>query len=240
MAGTQIGWREPRETRGSRFRMSAALTAAAALAAVPLLVPATPAWAHAFLIGTTPADGSTVTRVVEIVLDFDEELIDFGPDVDPSSVLVTDADGLHYETGCAETVGPQITAPVALGEAGEYTVTWRSVTIEGHVIGGDVEFTYEPAAFEAAAAGSAEPRCDAAAGVGGAGGAGGAAGTIGIVALGASALIAVGVASTMVVSRNRPPRPPRRPGRHAAPAPSGSRRSRRAEAALAHDKLERS
>ncbi|BDZ64489.1 copper resistance CopC family protein [Agromyces mangrovi Wang et al. 2018] len=237
MAGTQIGWREPRDTRGSRFRMSAALAAAAALAAVPLLVPAAPAWAHAFLIGTTPADGGTATRVVEIVLDFDEELIDFGPDVDPSSVLVTDADGLHYETGCAETVGPQITAPVALGEAGEYTATWRSVTIEGHVIGGDIEFTYEPAAFEAAAAGSVEPRCEASASVGSAGGA---AGTIGVVALGASALIAVGVASTLVVSRSRPPRPPRRPGRHAAPAPPGSRRSGRAEAAPAHDKLERS
>ncbi|GLI27393.1 hypothetical protein ARHIZOSPH14_16350 [Agromyces rhizosphaerae] len=240
MARESDGRRGPRESRGPRFRMFAvamfAVVVGAALAGVPLLAPATPAWAHAYLIGTTPADGATVDRVAEVVLDFDEELIDFGPDVDPSSVLVTDESGLHYETGCAVTVGPRISVPVALGEPGEYTASWRSVTIEGHVIRGDVEFSYAPPEFEIATAGAAEPRCDAAGAVGGAGGA---AGTLGIVALGASALIAVGVASTMFVVRTRPPRPSWRRRRRGALPPPGSRRAARLERERARGKLER-
>ncbi|WP_353807995.1 copper resistance CopC family protein [Agromyces sp. SYSU T00194] len=247
MGGEQTERREPRDARGSRFRMSAARRVLPPLAAavgllvatgIAALVPSTPAWAHAFLIGTTPADGATVDRVPQVALDFDEDLIDFGPDVDPSSVLVTDAAGLHYETACATTTGARITVPVALGESGAYTASWRSVTIEGHVIRGTVDFTYERPEFDVAAEGAAEPRCAVTGAVGG--GDAGAAGALGIVGLVASAVVALGVSVTLLVARRRGARRPRGRGRHAAPPMPAGARDPGADEPFAHDKLERS
>lgn len=106
------------------------------LALLPLLVVA-PASAHSALIGSTPESGATIRSLPEnIELRFNEPL----SDISPAVILRSDD----------ETVAelePEIDGPVLRAAApqdlpdGEYTVTWRVVSGDGHPIDGVVPFT---------------------------------------------------------------------------------------------------
>jgi hypothetical protein len=82
-----------------------------------------------------------------------------------SIVQVTgpDAQGTHFETGCATNSGRTVSVPVALGGSGQYTVTWRVVSADGHPVSDSIAFTYQAPAGATAAAGTADgPGCAAA------------------------------------------------------------------------------
>ncbi|MEN9740504.1 MAG: hypothetical protein RLZ72_770 [Actinomycetota bacterium] len=105
---------------------------------------ASPAFAHASLESTQPADDSTASDVTVISLTAGEELLDL--DAGKGFVIaVTDADGNYYGDGCLTVDGATASMPVALGAAGEYTVTYRVVSADGHPVEGDWKFTYAPA-----------------------------------------------------------------------------------------------
>lgn len=148
----------PVHARRHRLRVAAALVAAAALAALP----AAPAQAHDSLVSSSPASGATVrTPPRAVTLTFDEPVLDYA---DTTVLIVTGPGGerRHFETACARVDGRSVTAPVALGGSGRYTVTWRVVSADGHPVADSFAFTLDRPPGTTATAGSARgPACGA-------------------------------------------------------------------------------
>lgn len=117
------------------------LAAAGVLAAIP----APSASAHDYLVSSSPAAGSTISESIAAVsLTFNDLVLNFNKDGSSAIVQVTgpDADTRHFETGCATISSRTITAPVRLGASGEYTITWRMVSADGHPVSDRITFNY--------------------------------------------------------------------------------------------------
>ncbi|MEY9852181.1 methionine-rich copper-binding protein CopC [Leifsonia sp. EB41] len=137
------------------------------LAAVALaLAPSVAASAHDYLVDTSPASGATQTEPLsQVKLTFNDRVLDLGGNGSSAILRVTDASGKHYETGCPTILDTAVSAPVALGAAGGYTVDWQVVSADGHTVSGSYGFTYQPPAGTSAAAGRTTPGCAAASNV---------------------------------------------------------------------------
>lgn len=107
------------------------------------MLSAGPALAHAELVRMVPAQGSTVRVAPTVVqLTFDEAV---QPRYDV--VAVTAPDGTRVSAGApqvAQTVVRQSLRP--LSAAGRYTVTYRLVSADGHLVSRQVSFTFAPTA----------------------------------------------------------------------------------------------
>ncbi|MBP2457292.1 methionine-rich copper-binding protein CopC [Clavibacter michiganensis] len=184
------GGRIPSRTGTGRrpLRRIAAAVAGAALATGALALAglaqgsgpdgALPASAHDYLVSSSPAAGSTIDQPPsEVTLTFNDVILDLGTSGGDAStgsasaaggssiVQVTgpDAQGTHFETGCATNAGRTVSVPVALGGSGQYTVTWRVVSADGHPVSDSIAFTYQAPAGAPAAAGTPDgPGCAAA------------------------------------------------------------------------------
>ncbi|MFE0025083.1 copper resistance protein CopC [Amycolatopsis sp. NPDC059021] len=110
------------------------------LAGLTLLGLATPALAHDSLVGSTPADKSTVdASPPAIELRFDEP-VQQGAEL--NTVVVTDAQRNHWEAGPAVVKGNAVAVPLRpLGAPGVYTVDYRIVSADGHPGDGSITFT---------------------------------------------------------------------------------------------------
>ncbi|GGM77154.1 copper resistance protein CopC [Dactylosporangium sucinum] len=124
-----------------------ALLAAAAAATLLLLAPAQPAWAHAKLLRTDPADGATVTAPVAAVTFTFNEMVQQRF----STVVVTGADGASYSDGAPRSVDKTLTQPLKPLPGGAVRVAWRTVSADGHPIEGQFTFTNAAAAPSSAA-----------------------------------------------------------------------------------------
>ncbi|WP_432838614.1 copper resistance CopC family protein [Dactylosporangium sp. CA-092794] len=124
----------------------AILAAAAAVLLIPLM-PAAPAWAHATLLKTDPADGATVTAAPAAVT------FTFNQNVKQqfSTIVVTGADGRSYSDGTPHSVDTTLTQAVKPLPPGEVQVAWRTVSADGHPIEGRFAFTNAAPAPSAAA-----------------------------------------------------------------------------------------
>ncbi|MBF4575468.1 copper resistance CopC family protein [Frondihabitans sp. VKM Ac-2883] len=102
---------------------------------------ARPAAAHDALAGSTPATGGTVTTTLTTVtVTFSEPpLADFASAL---ALKVADPTGATVTTGAPTAEGASLTAPVAITRAGVHTVTWQSVSSDGHPVSGTFTFTY--------------------------------------------------------------------------------------------------
>jgi hypothetical protein len=69
---------------------------------------------------------------MEIVLDFNEELLVIGQD-DPNSIEVLDASG-ELVSGDSKVSGARISAGLSINGNGSYSVKYRVVSKDGHVI----------------------------------------------------------------------------------------------------------
>ncbi|QGV65865.1 copper resistance CopC family protein [Clavibacter nebraskensis] len=137
--------------------------------------------AHDYLVSSSPAAGSTIDAPPsEVTLTFNDVILDLGTpggaggDASTGSgtgaggssiVQVTgpDAQGMHFETGCATNSGRTVSVPVALGGSGQYTVTWRVVSADGHPVSDSIAFMYQAPAGVTASSGTADgPGCAAA------------------------------------------------------------------------------
>ncbi|TSI14489.1 copper resistance CopC family protein [Brevibacterium aurantiacum] len=130
------------------------LAATALLFLSILLVPAGPAAAHDTLVSTDPAAGSEVDAADEIDMVFNND----PQGLKGSNVTqVRGPDGRYYETACPNLSGRHVITPVGLGAAGEYSVTWRVVSSDGHPISGSFSFTSTVAGPRSA--GADAPQC---------------------------------------------------------------------------------
>ncbi|SIR92503.1 copper resistance CopC family protein [Microbacterium sp. RURRCA19A] len=140
----------PRRRAGVLGLIVAAAAVGAAFGAAPA------ASAHDSLVSATPAADTTVSTAADVTLTFSANLL--GAD-GGNEVIVVGPDARHYETDCTALAGPTLTTPVELGNAGEYQVTWRAVSSDGHPVSGTYTFSYAPAAGEPVGTGSDASPC---------------------------------------------------------------------------------
>ncbi len=138
---------------GRLLRVAAAVVTTVAVAGLVLL-PASPAGAHAALVAAAPDDGATLTSAPSrVVLRFDEN-------VRTSSVLVVDGPSGRVSHGPTrvvdDTVGVAVTLAPRPSYVGQYTVGYRVVSSDGHPVAGRTTFRYAPPGVKAAP-GTEEP-----------------------------------------------------------------------------------
>lgn len=109
----------------------------AAVAALAILtVGSGPAAAHATLVGSDPADGSSLTTAPRAVS------MTFSENVGSGFVAVTAPSGTRVKTSNVRTVDRVLTADVAdSDERGRYTIAYRVVSADGHPVAGELTFT---------------------------------------------------------------------------------------------------
>src|SRR5258707_9229550 len=122
---------------GGRRALLAALGLGIGLASIAL---PPSAGAHALLLSSAPAAGSTVgTAPTEVVLTFGET-----PDPRLSSVKVLDSKGTDHASGPVQTVpGEPLRLRIGVGQLvdGVYTVSWRTLSaVDGHIAAGSFAF----------------------------------------------------------------------------------------------------
>lgn len=105
---------------------------------------AAPAYAHSTLEDSDPADGARVGSSPDLVrLTFDEPILD-----GPNQITVSGPENGEWQRDDTLRIeGEVVSAELAtLGGAGEYTVDYRVVSLDGHPVSGSVGFTLtEPA-----------------------------------------------------------------------------------------------
>lgn len=99
---------------------------------------AAPASAHDDLLGTTPADGTTLaTAPDQVVLTFTDPAVALG-----TQVVVTGPDGTDLAQGAVQLVGSTVVQPLAAARpAGVYRVDWRVTSADGHPVSNTFTFT---------------------------------------------------------------------------------------------------
>lgn len=124
---------------------AAGLVGIAASGAMVLWAP--PAAAHARLKSIDPAHKSVQTTMpTEVVLTFSEP-----PNRRYTEIRVTGPGGAVVGSGAPEVRDDRAILKLRpLPEAGRYTVAYRTVSVDGHPISGEREFTYRPAEGESA------------------------------------------------------------------------------------------
>jgi len=120
-------------------RWAAIGIALVAVLAGPFAGPASPAYAHAQLVGTTPANGARLDSApAEIVLRFSERVLPVR-----DGIRLLDGAGSVRPTGPAriDVTGREVIVPVSAGlTTGTYTVSWRVVSADSHPIHGAFAF----------------------------------------------------------------------------------------------------
>jgi methionine-rich copper-binding protein CopC len=107
-----------------------------------------PAFAHAELTGSSPAENSSVTEITEVSITANEDLLDIGNNAEGFVIAVSDGDGAYYGDGCVLVEGATASMDVALSLRGTYTVAYRVISNDGHPVEGTFTFDFEGDADE--------------------------------------------------------------------------------------------
>ena len=114
---------------------------ASALIFIPILNSPT-AHAHAALESTTPAQGAIVAKTTKMIVMYFAEDILVLQGKNPNSIVVSDSRGKKVSFGSATIVGAKITTALKVPlSPGKYTVKYRVVSADGHVVAGSYSFT---------------------------------------------------------------------------------------------------
>ena len=114
-----------------------------------------PAGAHSQLTGAEPEEGATVVAPKEVVLTFNEELLQLG-----TTLTLTDATGHVSELTPGYPEPHVVAAELADLPPGPTTVTWRVVSADGHPIEGVLTFEVAPPALQPAVSAPSSPTPD--------------------------------------------------------------------------------
>ncbi|MFD0557752.1 hypothetical protein FB566_3038 [Stackebrandtia endophytica] len=116
-----------------------AVAVSLAAIAMTLFLTAGPAAAHASLTGSDPADGDTLAEAPEeLVLEFSERL-----DAPSTQVALVAPDGEVVPLPDPAIEGNTLTQPGVFPAPGEYTFSYRIVSVDGHPVEGSIAFTLE-------------------------------------------------------------------------------------------------
>jgi len=140
-------------------RVHVAVVTVVAIAAMTVLSWSVPgAWGHNAVLETSPEAGSTISdSPVDIRIVTNDQLLDLGGTGSGFAIVVRDVNGLYYGDGCVDVGEADMTASAALGEAGNYTVTFQFVSADGHSLSDSFEFTFDPAPTHTPALGFEQP-----------------------------------------------------------------------------------
>lgn len=121
------------------FRSVLAVLAVPIVALVGLLATPASALAHSQLVGTDPADGSTVSQqLTHVTLNFNEVIQAKG-----STIAVFGPNGAIYSKGKLRVSDNRVTQSVYPLKSGSYTVTWRVVSADGHPVQSQFRFAMQ-------------------------------------------------------------------------------------------------
>jgi methionine-rich copper-binding protein CopC len=112
--------------------------------ATSLIAGISPSSAHTSLISSQPKVDQRVSGpIMEISLQFDEDLIALG-DKEPNRIALFDSDGKSIPLGKTEILGSIARASVesSTWKSGIYSVQYRVVSGDGHVVSSEYKFTY--------------------------------------------------------------------------------------------------
>lgn len=101
-----------------------------------------PVFAHAALTGSSPDNKSTVAEISEVSVTANEELLYIGKNAEGFVLAVRDAENRFYGDGCVLVDGDTASMPIALTVEGQYRVSYRIVSNDGHPIEGSFSFTF--------------------------------------------------------------------------------------------------
>ena len=135
------------------------LFAAFVLAVTCFAASSSPALAHAALGVAEPAIGSTVqTEPTKVRLTFDDGLQEI-PGQTVNLIEVRDAAGVQADRGETMLTGATITVQLANDlTAGNYKVTYRVLSADGHPVSGQYQFAFRPkATTQPSASAAAKP-----------------------------------------------------------------------------------
>ncbi len=120
---------------------------------------ASPAFAHNFLVSSTPAAGQTLTTLpAKFVITTNEGLLDLSGHGAGFAFDVEDAQHRFYGDGCVSVDGSSMTTAPALGAAGKYRVVWQIVSADGHIVSNEYSFTWAPKGAFTPSVGSSHPQ----------------------------------------------------------------------------------
>ena len=112
--------------------------------ALLMLFASTPAYAHDQLVDSYPNEGETVEAgIVDIELRFSDDVLAIG---EGNEILVIGPAGEQSQlqnNSCAFSDGDLVSTRVDLDKPGDYTITWRVVSGDGHPITGIQRFSVE-------------------------------------------------------------------------------------------------
>ena len=115
-------------------RWTCTLAAAAALFAAAAAAP--PAWAHARLVSSTPADGDVLASPPrQVTIRFDDTVRARG-----GTTVVANSDKRSVVAGKPRARGRVLTIPLQKLRDGDYTVRWSVLSDDGHTVDGVLAF----------------------------------------------------------------------------------------------------
>jgi hypothetical protein len=125
-----------------RRRLAAALLLSGAI----LVATATPAFAHAELTASTPAENASLAAApTRIELTFNEPVT-----LPENPIEIVGPQNVTWQVGTPQVAGPVVSAEVTpTGPAGRYTLVYRVVSDDGDTVSGSVAFTLTAAAAPA-------------------------------------------------------------------------------------------
>jgi copper resistance protein C len=131
---------------GLRARIIAIAIGAIAVAASVFGI-ASPAFAHNYLVSSTPAAGQNLTTLPSrFVITTNEGLLDLSGHGAGFAFDIEDASHRFYGDGCVSVDGPSMSIAPAIGAAGKYRVVWQVVSADGHIVSNSYSFTWAPGA----------------------------------------------------------------------------------------------
>jgi methionine-rich copper-binding protein CopC len=120
---------------------------------------ASPAFAHNFLVSSTPAAGQTLTKLPSrFIITTNEGLLDLSGHGAGFAFDIEDAHHQFYGDGCVSVDGPSMTIAPVIGAAGKYRVVWQIVSADGHIVSNEYSFTWAPTGSFTPAVGTSSPR----------------------------------------------------------------------------------
>ncbi|GAA1224040.1 copper resistance CopC family protein [Rhodoglobus aureus] len=133
---------------------------AVAIAALVLLV-AAPAYAHNYLVASSPAEGQTLTELpTEFSVSTNDTLLDLAGDGGGFAIQVTNEAGDYFGDGCFTIRDDSLSTGASLGEPGDYLMRWQLVSSDGHTISGEINFDWQPDTSQTISEGlNAPPTC---------------------------------------------------------------------------------